>query len=174
MYAIRSYYALQTAAVSSCVRVISEAIACLPLQVYRYDQNGSRIIPEHYLYNLLHNAPNAEMTSFVFRETLMSHLLLWGNAYAQIIRDGGGRVRALYPLLPSKMDVCRNENGQIYYTYWRDRDESRPNEKSGGVVLAKEDVLHIPGLSYDGRITSYNVCYTKLLRTIFFNIPSDC
>lgn len=144
--------AIQTAAVYSCVRVISEAIACLPLHVYRYEQNGFRIIPEHPLYNLLHNAPNPEMTSFVFRETLMSHLLLWGNAYAQIIRDGGGRVRALYPLLPSKMDVSRDENGQIYYTYWRDTDESRPHEKSGGVMLAKEDVLHIPGLSYDGLV----------------------
>jgi len=144
--------AMQTAAVYSCVRVISEAIACLPLHVYRHEQNGSRITPEHHLYNILHNAPNTEMTSFVFRETLMSHLLLWGNAYAQIIRDGGGRVRALYPLLPSKMDVSRNENGQIYYTYWRDKDESRPHEKSGGVVLAKEDVLHIPGLSYDGLV----------------------
>ena len=144
--------AMQTAAVYSCVRVISEAIACLPLQIFRYEKNGSKIFPEHYLYNILHNAPNTEMTSFIFRETLMSHLLLWGNAYAQIIRDGGGRVRALYPLLPNKMDVSRDDNGQIYYTYWRDKDESRQREKSGGVVLAKEDVLHIPGLSYDGLV----------------------
>jgi HK97 family phage portal protein len=111
--------AMQTAAVYACVRIISEAIASLPLHVYRYDENGSRLIPEHQLYNLLHNAPNPEMTSFVFRETLMSHLLLYGNAYAQIIRDGGGRVLALYPLLPNKIDVSRSESG-LYYTYWRD------------------------------------------------------
>lgn len=144
--------AMQTAAVYSCVRVISEAIASLPLNVYRYEEHGAKIIPEHSLYNLLHNEPNSEMTSFIFRETLMSHLLLWGNAYAQIIRDGSGRIRALYPLLPNKMDVSRNESGQIYYTYWRDQDETRPHEKSGGVVLSRDDVLHIPGLSYDGLV----------------------
>ncbi len=136
--------ALQTAAVYACVRVISEAIASLPLHIYRYEENGSKLLPGHSLYNILHNAPNPEMTSFVFRETLMSHLLLWGNAYAQIIRDGGGRVLALYPLLPNKTDVWRGPDGQIYYTYWRNTDESRPNEKSGGVTLSKDDVLHIP------------------------------
>ncbi|HOF42047.1 MAG TPA: phage portal protein [Candidatus Hydrogenedentes bacterium] len=144
--------AMQTAAVYACVRVISEAIGSLPLHVYRYEENGTRIIPEHHLYNLLHNAPNPEMTSFVFRETLMSHLLLFGNAYAQIIRDGGGRVLALYPLLPSKMDVSRGDNGKLYYTYWRDTDERHPGEKSGGIAFQREEVLHIPGLSYDGLV----------------------
>jgi len=77
---------MQTAAVYACVRVISEAVASLPLHVYRYEDNGTKTTPTHYLHRLLHNAPNPEMTSFVFRETLMSHLLIWGNAYAQIIR----------------------------------------------------------------------------------------
>jgi phage portal protein BeeE len=57
------------------------------------------------------------MTSFVFRETLMSHLLIWGNAYAQIIRNGAGRVLALYPLLPNKMDVDRTSGGDLVYTH---------------------------------------------------------
>ncbi len=47
---------------------------------------------DHPLYYLLHDEPNPEITSFVFRETLMSPLLIWGNTYAQIIRDGGCRV----------------------------------------------------------------------------------
>jgi len=153
--------AMQTAAVYACVRVISEAIASLPLHVYRYEENGSKLLPGHSLYNILHNAPNPEMTSFVFRETLMSHLLLWGNAYAQIIRDGGGRVLALYPLLPNKTDVWRGPDGQIYYTYWRNTDESRPNEKSGGVTLSKDDVLHIPGLSFDGLVGYSPIALTK-------------
>jgi HK97 family phage portal protein len=145
--------ALQTAAVYACVRVISEAIASLPLHIYRYEDNGTKIQPTHYLYNLLHNEPNPEMTSFVFRESLMSHLLLYGNAYAQIIRDGAGRVTALYPLLPNKMDVYRNpDNKQIFYTYWRDLDETRPQEKSGSVNLRRDEVLHIPGLSFDGLV----------------------
>jgi HK97 family phage portal protein len=144
--------ALRTAAVYACVRVISEAIASLPLHLYQYDANGFRPATEHPLDDILHTVPNSEMTSFIFRETLMSHLLLWGNAYAQILRDGSGRVTMLYPLLPNKMDVSRSESGEIFYTYWRDYDETRPQEKSGGVILKKSEVLHIPGLSFDGLV----------------------
>jgi len=145
--------AMQTAAVYACVRVISEAIGTLPLHVYGRVKGGTKeALTEHPLYNILHCAPNPEMTSFVFRETLMGHLLLYGNAYAQIIRDNGARILGLYPLLPSKMDVSRNERGEIYYTYWRERDEAGSHVNDGSIILRKEEVLHIPGLSYDGLI----------------------
>ena len=114
--------AMQTTAVYACVRVLSEAVAGLPLNLYTPDGGKEKAI-NHPLYNLLHDAPNPEMTSFIFRETLMSHLLLWGNAYAQIIRNGTGQPIALYPLLPSKMDVSRAANGQLIYTYSKDSDE---------------------------------------------------
>jgi hypothetical protein len=110
--------AMQNAAVYACVRAISESIASLPLHIYQRKSNGSVIIHNHHLYNLLHNSPNLEMTAFVFIETLMGHLLIYGNAYAQIIRDGSGRVTGLYPLLPNKMNVHRGENGELYYTYF--------------------------------------------------------
>ena len=122
--------ALQTAAVYACVRVIAEAIASLPLKLYEYKGNGTQICTEHPLYDILHIAPNPEMTSFLFRETMMSHLLLWGNAYAQIIRDGLGQVTALYLLLPNKITMNRDEHGEIYYTYQLDTDE-RLREKGG-------------------------------------------
>ena len=144
--------ALQTAAVYACVRVISEAVACLPIHVYKDDDRGAIRVPDHYLSKLLHFLPNPDMTGFILRETMMSHILLWGNAYCQLLRDGGGRVVAIYPLLPGKMDVNRNEQGELYYTYWKDADEPRPNQKSGGVILRKEDVLHVPGMSYDGMV----------------------
>ncbi len=112
---------MQTTAVYACVRILAEAIAGLPLHVYRYKEDGGKEKAlTHPLYYLLHDEPNPEMTSFVFRETLMSHLLLWGNAYAQIIRDGSGRVLALYPLLPNKMTVDRAPNGELFYSYRRD------------------------------------------------------
>ena len=102
--------AMQMTAVYSCVRILSEAIASLPLHLYKYDENGSKEKAiEHPLYTLLHDEPNPEMTSFVFRETLMTHLLLWGNAYAQIIRNGKGEVVALYPLMPDRMKVDRDD-----------------------------------------------------------------
>jgi len=144
--------ALQTAAVYACVRVISEAIASLPLRVYRYDGDGMELVPDHPLYDVLHTVTNPEMTSFTFRETLMNHLLLYGNGYAQIIRDGLGRITALYPLLPNKMDVSRRESGELFYAYWKDADETRPRDKTGSVILEKYDVLHIPGLSFDGLV----------------------
>ena len=141
---VNEFTAMQTTAVYSCVRILAEAVASLPLHIYRYKENGKERIYNHPLYNILHNEPNQEMTSFVFRETLMSHLLIWGNAYAQIIRDGAGRVVSLYPLLPNKMEVSRNNSGEIYYKY-------TPNiMRQAPIILKKQDVLHIPGLGFDG------------------------
>ena len=103
---------MQTTAVYACVRILSEAIASLPVHVYQYkDSGGKEMVIDHPLYQALHDEPNPEMTSFVFRETLMDHLLILGKAYAQIIRDGAGRVLGLYPLLPNKMDVQRDDKG---------------------------------------------------------------
>ena len=145
--------AMQTTAVYACVRILAEAIASLPLHVYEYqDDGGKKLVHDHPLYYLLHDEPNPEMTSFVFRETLMSHLLIWGNAYAQIIRDGAGRVLGLYPLLPDKMEVQRDDKGNIYYVYSRNSDENPTFKEYGNIKLKAEDVLHIPGLGFDGLI----------------------
>lgn len=144
--------AMQMTAVYSCVRILAEAVAGLPLHLYRYKEDGGkeRAI-DNNLYHLLHDEPNKEMSSFIFRETLMTHLLLWGNAYAQIIRNGKGEVVALYPLMPNKMQVDRDENGELYYIYTRSSDEAKTIE---GVIvyLTPRDVLHIPGLGFDGLV----------------------
>ena len=145
--------AMQTTAVYACVRILAEAVASLPLHVYEYqDDGGKKLVHDHPLYYLLHDEPNPEMTSFVFRETLMSHLLIWGNAYAQIIRDGAGRVLGLYPLLPDKMDVQRDDKGNIYYVYSRNSDENPMFKEYGNIRLKAVNVLHIPGLGFDGLI----------------------
>lgn len=144
--------AMQMTAVYSCVRILAEAVAGLPLHLYRYKEDGGkeRAI-DNNLYHLLHDEPNKEMSSFIFRETLMTHLLLWGNAYAQIIRNGKGEVVALYPLMPNKMQVDRNENGELYYIYTRSSDEAKTME-GVTVYLTPRDVLHIPGLGFDGLV----------------------
>ena len=92
------------------------------------------------------------MTSFAFRETLMSHLLLWGNAYAQIIRNARGEVVALYPLMPNKMTVDRDQNGRLFYLYQRGSEDTKTLGLDNRVYLAPTDVLHIPGLGFDGLI----------------------
>ena len=99
--------AIQLSTVYACVRVISETVASLPLGVYEATDDGNLKAGDHPLYHLLHDEPNAEMTSFVFREVMLAHLLLYGNSYSQIIRSGKNTVVGLYPLLPDHMDVHR-------------------------------------------------------------------
>ena len=150
--AVTERSAMQMTAVYSCVRILAEAVAGLPLHLYRYTGDGGKEKAiDHPLYLLLHDEPNPEMSSFVFRETLMTHLLLWGNAYAQVIRNGKGEVVALYPLMPNKMSVDRDQHGQLYYTYQRSTDEA-PTMEGSTVVLPPADVLHIPGLGFDGLV----------------------
>ena len=143
--------AMQMTAVYSCVRILSEAVASLPLHLYRYTETGTEKATDHSLYTILHDEPNPEMTSFVFRETLMTHLLLWGNAYAQVIRNGKGEVIALYPLMPDRMNVDRDDQGRLYYEYTISNDDA-PINNGSRVKLSPTDVLHIPGLGFDGLV----------------------
>jgi HK97 family phage portal protein len=152
--AVTERSSMQMTAVYACVRILSETVAELPLHLYQYNEEGGKEKSlEHPLYHLLHDEPNPEMSSFVFRETLMTHLLLWGNAYAQIIRNGKGEVVALYPLMPNKMTVDRDEQGKICYLYNRSSDDA-PTLKGKGyqVKLDPTDVLHVPGLGFDGLV----------------------
>ena len=144
--------AMQTTAVYACVRILSETIASLPLHTYQKTDKGKEKAVDHPLYHLLHDEPNPEMTSFVFRETLMGHLLLWGNAYAQVIRDGRGKVMALYPLMPDKMTVHRSEGGELYYSYSKEGKEH---------ILRSFEVLHIPGLGFDGLLGHSPIAMAK-------------
>ena len=145
--------AMQMTAVYSCVRILSEAVAGLPLNIYRYnDSGGKEKAFTHPLYRLLHDEPNPEMTSFAFRETLMSHLLIWGNAYAQVIRNARGEVVALYPLMPNKMTVDRDQSGRLFYVYQRGAEDSKALGSESRVILSQPDVLHVPGLGFDGLI----------------------
>jgi len=134
--------AIQMTTVYACVRVIAETIASLPLAVYEDTGDGSHKAVEHPLYRLIHDEPNTEMTSFVWRETMLTHLLLWGNSYCQIIRSGRAKIIGLYPLLPDRMEVDRDKSGKLTYTY--------TNSEGQQTQLRPEDILHIPGLGFDG------------------------
>ncbi len=134
--------AIQLSTVYACVRVISETVASLPLGVYEAKTEGNEKAQDHPLYRLLHDEPNSEMTSFVFREVMLAHLLLYGNSYSQIIRSGKNQVVGLYPLLPDHMDVDRDSKGNLTYTYTTSDGKT--------VAIKPKDVLHIPGLGFDG------------------------
>ena len=82
----------------------------------------------------------------------MSHILIYGNAYSQIIRNGRGEIIGLYPLTPDRIKVDRDEHNKLIYIYSR-YDEANPNIKTQGeIVLKQKDVLHIPGLGFDGLV----------------------
>ena len=143
---------MQMTAVYSCVRVLAEAVAGLPLHLYKYtDSGGKDKALGQRLYFLLHDEPNPEMTSFVFRETLMTHILLWGNAYAKLIRNGRGQVECIYPLMPNRISVNRDDKGSLYYKYCRSLEDA-PLNKENEVILLPSEVLHIPGLGFDGLV----------------------
>lgn len=133
--------AMALTVVHACVRVLANAVASLPLPVYkRLLPAGKEEAPAHPLYRLLHDRPNPEMSSFTFRETLQHHLSLWGNAYAEKEFDGAGRVIALWPLLPDRTRAIRHNGEKVYVT--------NVNHKEVG--LDADRVLHIPGLGFDG------------------------
>ena len=97
---------------------------------------------EHPLYRLLHDAPNPLMTAFEWREALMGHLALWGNAYCEIEYDGGGRPLALWPLRPDGVEDIRRGSQGLTYVY------RLPDGKQ--IVFPGERIFHVRGLSPDG------------------------
>lgn len=139
--------ALQLTAVYACVRILAETVASLPLILYeRFPSGGKRRAVNYPLYSLLHDAPNTEMTSFELRETLMGHLVTWGNAYAEIETDRNGAVMALWPLRPDRMTVER-VGTTLVYTYRLSKVDSQGRIE---VALPADRVLHIRGLGFDG------------------------
>ena len=144
---------MQISTVYACVRLLAETVAGLPLHLYRYTDkgNGKEKALEHPLYRLLYRQPNPEMTSFTFRETMMTHLLLWGNAYAQIIRDGKNTVLGLYPLLPENVEVDRDEQDNLFYIYHAYTDEV-PGKKDQDIYFRSDEIFHISGLGFNGLI----------------------
>ena len=145
--------AMQIATVYACVRLLSESVASLPLHLYRVTDNGEgkEKARDHPLYDILYRQPNPEMTSFTFLEVLMTHLLLWGNAYCQIIRTGKNGVLGLYPLLPENVEVDRDESGNLYYIYHAYTDET-PGENNKDIYFRRDEILHIPGLGFNGLV----------------------
>ncbi len=146
--------AMQIATVYACVRLLSETVAGLPLHLYQFTddtEKGKEQARKHPLYKVLYRQPNPEMTSFSFRETMMTHLLLWGNAYAQIIRDGKNNILALYPLYPENVEVDRDENGEIYYIYHAYTNEV-PGDQNKDLYFRRDEIFHVPGLGFNGLV----------------------
>ena len=136
--------AMQTSAVYACVRVISETISSLPCCLYKSVDKGREVAKEHPLCEVLHDMANPEMTSFTFREVMMTALLLYGNAYAKVVRDRAGHVKELWYLRADRVTVERDlVTKKIKYTFSSDIDNKTH-------VFKAEQIFHIVGMSYDG------------------------
>lgn len=157
---MRADRALKNPIVWNAVSKISGHIGQLPLNLYR--QNGRKIEKptDHYVYNLMRVRPNAYQIPFVFKRTLTSHALLWGNGYAYIHKVGR-RVAELIPLRPDAMAVGLLE-GEKVFVYCPNRDEriglweqitENPNET---LTFTNDEILHIQGLGSDG-IVGYSL-----------------
>jgi HK97 family phage portal protein len=132
--------ALTYSAVYAAVRCIAEAVSCLPLNLFeRLPTGGKAPFRASPLHALLHDEPNPEMTSLQWREAAMAHLLLWGNSYSEIVRDLDGNVVEIWPIDPTIVTPTRTESGELYYDLNR-----------GKSFITAANMLHIPGLSFDG------------------------
>lgn len=135
--------AMRITAVMACVRVLSETLASLPLKTYRVRPDGGKEPDRtHPLWALLHDQPNRWQTSFELREMLVGHVALRGNAYAQIVSTGGRGVAELIPLHPDRVRPFFAPDGTRAYEYQPDIGPRR--------ILLQDEVLHIPGLGFDG------------------------
>lgn len=142
--------AMKLSAVTACVQILSRLLAQLPIAVYQRTGPGqSEIAREHPLDWIISQDPNELMSSYIWRETTQQHAVLWGNGYNQIVRDGFGRPRELWPLLPDRtFPRIKNDTGRLEYET-RTRDGQM-------LSLPWEDVLHIVGLGFDG-LVGYSV-----------------
>ena len=147
--------ALKISAVYACVKVISETVASLPLNLLKELTNGdSEKAKQHPLYTILKDTPNSEMSSFTFREMQMTNLLLWGNAYSLIKRNKQGQIVELYPLKSKNMKVERDAvTNKIKYIY--------TNNKGISTTYTPKQVLHIPAFTFDGVLGVSPITYAR-------------
>lgn len=138
--------ALSTSAFWRGLRLISDSIAMLPLITYaELDGGGKERARDHHLYPVLHRRPNPEMTRFTYMQTIASHVVAWGNGYAEKVFDGTGRVREVWPLRPDRMTVERDMQTLARRYRYRKLDGSE-------VILPASRVHHVKGLGFDGLV----------------------
>jgi HK97 family phage portal protein len=151
---VDEWTSLNFSAVWQAVNLLSSSVANLPLGVFGAKSDGWHPDTAHPAEYLLAVAPNEEQTPFLFHETLQAHCLLWGNAYAHIERaerDPASPPVSLWPILPNQIRPARSEaDGRLIYVF----SGRKPGEKN--TVYESWEILHIPGLSYDG-VTGYSV-----------------
>lgn len=135
--------AVTVSGVIAIMTLIAQDTASLPLILYGKRGRNKFRATDHPCYSLLHDEPNSEHTAMTFREFIASHLIAWGNFYAQLIFDEAGVTRQLWPLRPDRMIVKRIDGERVYIYRTSDGKER---------VFLSDEILHIPGFGFDGLV----------------------
>ena len=131
--------ALTFSAVWAAIRILSESVAQLPIQLVERAENGDKQNrSDHFLYKVIHNKPNEFMTNYTFIQKIMYDLCVAGNSYVKIERNGAGRPVALHPLNVSDVEIKIFEERYYYY------------DNNTGESLEYEEILHFKIMSQDG------------------------
>lgn len=144
---ITSLTALNVGAIYACVNIKANAIAKLPLQVYRKNKNGRERDTSHQVSYLLETRPNSYQTPFVFKHTITVHRNLWGTAYIRMVNDGTGNIKELIIINPSTVSAVQDMKG----SHWYVENRSIGNDV-GTYVYHPSEIIVLPYLSTDGII----------------------
>lgn len=144
--------AMQSSAVMSCVSILSEDVAKLPVHVYRPRPGGGRDVVGNHPLERLFNKPNGWQTRFEFIEMMMSALLLRGNAYACIVRDWRGVPTSLVPVNPDRVWVYEAPHGEIFYNVARRGPHDIATLDSLPLLVPSEDMLHVRWLAMENSL----------------------
>jgi HK97 family phage portal protein len=141
---VNEHTALQVPSVLACVKILADGLSQLPMRVYEELGRGRKPAKDHYLYYLLTQRPNPEMSAVTFLNVMMTHAVLWQNAYAEVFRDADGHPYALYPRNPDRTKPWRDPaTGVLMF-----KTTDTPNHAER--VIAAKNMLHITGFSLDG------------------------
>lgn len=132
--------ALSYSAVWSAISFISQTIASLPYHIYKEDQSGKAKASKYPTYQIIHKQPNPWMPAMTFWETIIGHMVSWGNGYAEKQFDRSGNITALWPIPPNRIRLVKHENKMLYEM----TIDGKP------VYLDRRNILHIPGMGFDG------------------------
>ena len=132
--------ALTYSAVFNALSLISGTIGALPLHLMRRKGKTTRIADDKAIYRVMHDQANPYMTAMAVQECIVSHVLAWGNGYAEIIRNGFGEIIELWPITPNRVKI-KMKDGVLYYRVRVNRED---------IDIPREKILHIPGLGFDG------------------------
>ncbi len=133
--------ALTYSAVYNAISLISGTVGSLPLHLMQKEDKLKRTADDRSLYRVMHDQWNPYMTAMTGREVMMGHILMWGNGYAEKVRNGYGEIVALWPISPNRV-TPKMEGGELVY-------EIRVDGESD-ITLSRDRILHVPGLGFDG------------------------